>query len=587
MNLVLRVFVLTLVLLGSLLVAPPSLAQPMQADGPHASATRTVAPVQESRSDGVRVIRFDLGNLELTDTPGQYVSPLRGSLVLPDAPGSHSLVVVNHLRSFGCTGQAFAYPCPAGSQDIRLDQGMEYLGVALAKRGYAVLIPDLSPTLLAATSSSNYPMGAASAKVVTAQRDRLMREPYGASIASSPAALITHSRSGLFAPELIAAWRDSATPITSLLALAPAYDIGSTWSPAPPDIPYLGLYGSLDDDVPFMAATYLTHHLGSSRTAPAFAVQVPGYGHMFFNQALRNDDDRKSCSSGGCRTAAQHEELLVKAAASWVDAALRPDATAPLPRAASGPLPTTLWGEPVAMVALTPGPHVSLLAGSEGEASAVAVAGGVSAVCRMMDPANPNRPADRCPEPGEATVLTQDIPLRHVVLNAGGSLTYRPPTDPRPAAAVALHLSPFDNQPGGHPLRLTFADAAGATCLVDLPGDHPVLATRKTAADNGTYVVGTLRVPVCSGVDAAHLASLALSAPTGKADLLVRGVDVIPAAGPTPSPTPTVSPTAVPPSAPPPSAAPTDDLGRLLVGAAIIVVGTVIASVVRRQRGRR
>lgn len=137
--------------------------------------------------------------------------------------------------------------------------------MALAQKGHA----DLSPTLLAATSTSDYPMGAAVAKVVTAQRDRLRGELVAGSIADVPAALITHSRSGLSVADVVEAWRGSATPIGSVLAVAPAHDLGGPWTPAPPDVPFLGLYGSLDDDVPFMAATYLTHHLGATCTTPA------------------------------------------------------------------------------------------------------------------------------------------------------------------------------------------------------------------------------------------------------------------------------------------------------------------------------
>lgn len=41
-----------------------------------------------------------------------------------------------------------AYPCPAGTTDLRYDRGVEYLGEALAARGFTVLIPELSPLYL-------------------------------------------------------------------------------------------------------------------------------------------------------------------------------------------------------------------------------------------------------------------------------------------------------------------------------------------------------------------------------------------------------------------------------------------------------
>ena len=133
------------------------------------------------------------------------------------------------------------------------------------------------------------------------------------------------------------------------------------------------------------------------------------------------------------------------------------------------------------MVALTPGPHVALLAGTDAEKDDAATTGGTSRVCRMIDPANPTPPADRCPDPERANILTQDIPLRHVALEPGGSLTYRLPASTQPAADLALHLSPFEERPGGLPLRLTVTDAAGASCRIDIPADHPVLAPRTAA----------------------------------------------------------------------------------------------------------
>ncbi|MCT2042685.1 hypothetical protein M3D15_04965 [Pseudoclavibacter alba] len=39
-------------------------------------------------------------------------------------------------------------PLPAGTTDLRYDRGIEYLGEALAARGFTVLIPELSPLYL-------------------------------------------------------------------------------------------------------------------------------------------------------------------------------------------------------------------------------------------------------------------------------------------------------------------------------------------------------------------------------------------------------------------------------------------------------
>lgn len=50
------------------------------------------------------------------------------------------LTLLSFSALASCAGPS---TCPESTEQIRYDQGMTYLGKALAERGYAVLIPDL------------------------------------------------------------------------------------------------------------------------------------------------------------------------------------------------------------------------------------------------------------------------------------------------------------------------------------------------------------------------------------------------------------------------------------------------------------
>ena len=128
--------------------APPAVesASPsVRQDGPHSPLRRKIAAPKVTRLPGVRVADVDFGDVELGRRKGQFRAPMRGVLVVPEKGRRAPLVVVSHLRMPGCTGDILAYPCPRGSKELRQDRGMTYLGEDLARKGYAVLIPDLAP----------------------------------------------------------------------------------------------------------------------------------------------------------------------------------------------------------------------------------------------------------------------------------------------------------------------------------------------------------------------------------------------------------------------------------------------------------
>lgn len=133
-------------------------------DGPHAPQDRTPEATSTETRGTVDVTRFDLGNLDLPRTGGQpgepFRTPVRGSLITPhDATGPKQLILAAHLRYPACAGAdgelSFSYPCPDGATELRHDRGIEYLGEALAQRGFVVLIPELTPLYLNA-DEENY-----------------------------------------------------------------------------------------------------------------------------------------------------------------------------------------------------------------------------------------------------------------------------------------------------------------------------------------------------------------------------------------------------------------------------------------------
>lgn len=151
-------------------------------------------------------------------------------LVVPDRARKAPLVVVSHLRMPGCTGDVLAYPCPRGTRELRLDRGMTYLGVDLARQGYAVLNPDLSPLWIAPETATPYDQIAGWQKIVGGLRDRVAaagrgRGGFGVNLTgrvdASRSALVVHSRSSYVVGPAVRAWRRTS-PVVSVFAYGPA-----------------------------------------------------------------------------------------------------------------------------------------------------------------------------------------------------------------------------------------------------------------------------------------------------------------------------------------------------------------------------
>ncbi|HMM49795.1 MAG TPA: hypothetical protein PKE32_09340, partial [Miltoncostaeaceae bacterium] len=239
-----------------------------------------------------------------------------------------------HLSYPGCPGQVFAFPCPNGRAPLRLDAGMAYLGVALARAGYAVLIPDLGPLYVGADIDRPYDQRVGFARTVAALVARARAGARGEStrwggglrgrIAPGGLAVIAHSRSGPVALATARTWWHSRHPVRSVLIYGGALEPGDRGvggsPPPPPDVPVLALVGTEDRDTDWMAAAWLSAHIAQPRRAPALAAAVPGLGHTLVNRTLarRGIDDR--ICAGGCASAAEHRSFLAAAARAWLGA---------------------------------------------------------------------------------------------------------------------------------------------------------------------------------------------------------------------------------------------------------------------------
>lgn len=553
-------------------VTSASKAPAVRDDGPHSPIGRVPAPTAVTTKAGVSVSRYDLGDVDLggASNPHAFRAPLRGSLVTPaagTANGPTKLVIISHLRSAGCANEVFAFPCPGG--EVRLDRGMEYLGEALAKQGYTVLIPDVAPVWIGTTLATPYDQVAGWIKVVGTTRDALGSDvagrtsrfgvPLKGRVDMSGAGLLVHSRSGLIAGPAAQAWKNSATPLRSVLAYGPAYDVpdvnGHISTPVPADLPYLGLVGDADHDVPFNANLWLAENVEQKRSAMAAVATVPGLGHNFINRALstRHIDDRLDCGSS-CPGATAHEAFLTSVATQFFDSTLRGRASAAVPSASDAVLPSTLGGLPARWLAVTNSAHrVSLLDADASRLPAVSTGSKVSR-CRFYDPQDPTHHADRCADPNRGSVWMISHAVR-ATLRAGGSVGVA--TNLRGATSIDVHVTPYgDRADGGpdSPLQVAVTTASGKRITLPMPANARSVTQNRTSADSdGNYPLATLRVAVPASLRAETITSVQIVAPRG-GDYAVRAIDATAAAtGPAGSSTSPSNPSAPKPPTSKPS----------------------------------
>lgn len=524
--------------------APPAAAPP--AAGPHSPVDRSLAPTKIDRVPGAVIRNVDLGDLDLGDldvgaTPGEFRAPVRGVLITPDrAPGTPSrLLVFAHLRYPNCTDDTFAFPCPRG-KERRFDEGMTYLGVALARRGFSVLIPDLAPLYIGGDLDSPYDQRAGFLKTVQILTDTALAAsagkttrfgpPLDVDLDTSRVGLLVHSRSAYLVNDLAAAWDGTVSPIASVLAYGGAYDVayhgGSDTSPMVPDVPYLGVSGSEDNDTPYAGALWLSQHIAAPRLAPALGAVVPGLGHTFINRTLsaaRIDD--RICGPR-CPGAAAHERFLTNTAINWFTATLRGRRTQ-IPLAATDVLSRRLGGRAVQWLAASNGRRTTaFLGGGVGRFMTFGV-GARARGCYPYEPMAPSRPG-QCPIPAMGVSQNAARIAQIRVTPHAGVVLRTPPA--RDVVAVALQLAPSEDRTDdrrGSALRVEVRLRGGRSVVRRVRATDPAVLDRATRWVNGTYSIGTVRLPLPEWASRRQVQSVRVTGVGGVSRLDVRAVDLL------------------------------------------------------------
>ncbi len=488
---------------------------------PPPPAPSASASTQPSERDGVATVAVDFG----TATDHGFTVPKRGFVVAPTEASTPSpVVVLSHLRAPNCSDQSFHFPCPRGTTALRYDEGMRYLGERLAEQGYVTVIPDLEPVFVGEDTDDGYSQEALFRAVLG---DFLQGLAHDAAAGGDTFGLdlkgkvdvqrvgfLAHSRSATLVDAARATVGDER--LKAVLTYGGAYDTyeAASMSPAPADVPYLGVAGLADADVALAPQQWLGHWVVASRTTPASVVSLPGLGHMMVNRtAAKAGDDRVGCDLVECPDAAEHERVLAEVATSWFGAWLR-DADTDLPTTAIDALPDEVAGLPARWVAATPSATHRLAPKDftvEGR--------GAVQECVFPDPMDPSFEGTACPEPEDGVVLVPS-PVAFAT-RATASV------DAGPARMVALHLAPSGTgADGGTPVTVTLTFADGSTTALHVPATDEAVRNQATDVDNGTYVLGTVRLPVPEDARGKRVTRVAVSPDSGT-PVMLRGLDLV------------------------------------------------------------
>lgn len=486
---------------------PSPLPQDDPLNGPRAVQNRATRSKVVTASMDKTTLRseVDLGNAEV----GAYRAPIRASLIIPThVTKPLPLLVVNHLRAPNCSDKIFAYPCPDGTSEMRYDQGMHYFGDALARQGYAVLIPDLGAAWIGGDVTQPYDQNLMWDQIMTRliapiqTKTEGVHNPYGldaiAQIDLGSIGLVVHSRSGTIVDQAMKTLGEGR--VKTVLAYAPAYDTldPETFTPAPADVPYLGLVGGLDADVSASANLWIGEYLPMHRQSPMLVNTVPGLGHMYINRTLSaaNLDDRIGCDVLDCPDAQEHERVLITAATDWFAKTLpagQPgtETAKALPLGVGEAIPDQFAGLPARWLVATPGAKTIHLAPEDFVQTGTTDA----TVCRHADPMNPVPIKHACPDPETAVV---DVASE--VLHFTKAVAKVTAQDSR---TLNLHVAPTSGgDPGKGGTTLTVRVKTNTNTHWDYTVDptHPALMNRATKDDNGTYRLGTIRIPLPDSV---------------------------------------------------------------------------------------
>ncbi|GHJ36631.1 hypothetical protein Sm713_22400 [Streptomyces sp. TS71-3] len=118
------------------------LVSALPAAGAQASSSAPAHPpaAAPQQAGQVAVTAYDLGDTAFTDPQTGTVSEVRAVVHYPRRlTGRLPLIVMAHGSWFGCDSEsATTWPCPAGSHPFPSYRGYDYLGSALAARGFVV-----------------------------------------------------------------------------------------------------------------------------------------------------------------------------------------------------------------------------------------------------------------------------------------------------------------------------------------------------------------------------------------------------------------------------------------------------------------
>ena len=494
---------------------------PSEGATPPPPAPSASASAQPSERDGVATVAVDFG----TATDHGFTVPKRGFVVAPTEASTPSPVVaLSHLRAPNCSDQSFHVPCPKGTTELRYDEGMRYLGERLADEGYVAVIPDLGPVFVGEDTDDGYSQERLFEAVLA---DFLQGLEHDAAAGGDTFGLdlkgkvdvqrvgfLAHSRSAT----LVDAARATvgADRLKAVLTYGGAYDTyeAASMSPAPADVPYLGVGGLADADVGLAPQQWLGHSVVRSRTTPASVVGLPGLGHMLVNRtAAKAGDDRVGCDVVECLDAAEHERVLTEVAMSWFGAWLR-GAETDLPTAATDPLPEQVAGLRARWVAATPS------AAQRFSPKDLAVEGrGAVQECVFPDPMDPSFEGTACPEPEDGVVLVPS-PVAFAT-RATASV------EAGPAQMIALHLAPAGTGTDeGTPVTVGLTFPAGSTTALHVPATDEAVRNQATDVDNGTYVLGTVRLSVPEEARGKRIIRVAVSSDSGT-PVVLRGLDLV------------------------------------------------------------
>ena len=303
--------------------------------------------------------------VDLPDAGPKGPIPIRlwGAIAVPEGAGPFPLVVVAHGRhGDDCPRLAgrFAWPCWA--RELRSDLGMRHLVTALAGRGVAAIAPDLNGAF---TIGWNDRSGERHKKLWPQIVDRTLAElgaavgsggdafgvPLAGRIDVSEPGLLAHSLSGADAVRYA-----GASPISSLLLLAPAFD-----GLALPEVETAIVAARCDYDVPGQARRYFDLARRSARREPVFFVRLEGASHNYFNSTLSHlgrDDGKYLLTSRGCHrsqrlTASRQQGWIDRFAAAFFATELRGAATPSWMRPGA-PFPKRIYGLSVGYDRLVP-----------------------------------------------------------------------------------------------------------------------------------------------------------------------------------------------------------------------------------------